>query len=132
MERETSYGFGRTVSLGFEAAVGRVKEALGQEGFGIVSDIDISAAFREKLGIEFRPYRILGACNPAMAYLALGAEIDLGVMLPCNVAIYVDEEGRTMVMAMHPEKALPVIGNPALAELAAEVHRLLARALAVV
>jgi len=130
MERETPYSFGRTVDLSFEEAVARVKEALGRQGFGILTEIDVTEKFKEKLGLDFRPYRILGACNPAMAHRALGVEIDLGVMLPCNVVVYTDDEGRTRVMAMDPEKAMRVVGNPDLPEIAGEVRRLLARALA--
>ncbi|WP_305042272.1 DUF302 domain-containing protein, partial [Geoalkalibacter sp.] len=109
MERETPYSFGRTVDLSFEEAVARVKEALGRQGFGILTEIDVTEKFKEKLGLDFRPYRILGACNPAMAHRALGVEIDLGVMLPCNVVVYTDDEGRTRVMAMDPEKAMRVV-----------------------
>lgn len=130
MERENSYSFGRTVPLGFDEAVQKVRETLGQQGFGILTEIDVSAKFKEKLGVDYRPYRILGACNPAMAHRALGAEIDLGVLLPCNVVVYVDDGGRTTVMAMDPQKAMQVVGNPAMGEIAGEVRRLLARALA--
>lgn len=130
MERQTPYSFGRTVDLGFEQAVAKIKDVLGRQGFGILTEIDVTAKFKEKLGIAFRPYRILGACNPTMAHRALGVEIDLGVMLPCNVVVYVDDEGLTRVMAMDPEKTMGVVGNPQLLENAAEVRRLLAAALA--
>jgi len=129
MLKENNYSFGKTVELDHPAALAKAREALKAQGFGILSEIDIRAKFAEKLGIGYRPYVILGACNPPLARQALDAEIDLGVLLPCNVIVYVDDEGRTTVVAMDPAKAMQMIGNPAVAEVGARVRELLGKAL---
>ncbi len=123
MNKETDFSFGKSVALSFPEAVDRIKSVLGEQGFGILSEIDVAAKFKEKLGIDYRPYLILGACNPKLAHQALGIEIDLGVLLPCNVIVYVDEAGQTILVAMDPAKAMRVVGNPALDEVAKEVRR---------
>ena len=130
MEREKPYCFGKVVELPFEQAVDRVRQALAARGFGILTEIDVQAKFKEKLGAEFRPYLILGACNPRLAHRALSHEIDLGTLLPCNVVVYREEEGRTVVMAMDPVGAMQAVANPALEPLAGEVRDLLRQALA--
>lgn len=125
-----SYGMTTTIDLPFERAVERVREALGAEGFGVLTEIDVKATLRKKLDVDFRPYIILGACNPPMAYRALTAERNIGVLLPCNVAVYAaDEEGKSIVAAVDPEVSLGRVGNDALEPLAAEVKARLRRVL---
>jgi uncharacterized protein (DUF302 family) len=117
-----------TVNLPYERAVERTREALGAEGFGVLTEIDVRATFRKKLDVDFRPYVILGACNPPMAHRALTAERDIGLLLPCNVVVYAaDEEGRSVVAAVDPEVSLGRVDNPALAPLAADVKARLRR-----
>lgn len=130
MEKKKNYCFGKTVALPFAQAVERVRQVLAAQGFGIMAEIDVQAKLREKLDVEFRPYLILGACNPRLAYQALSSEIDLGTLLPCNVVVYVDDEQRTVVMAMDPVGAMQAVVNPTLESLAGEVRTLLDKALA--
>jgi uncharacterized protein (DUF302 family) len=129
MNRTTPYSFGRIVNLTHTEAVDMAKQALADQGFGILSEIDVAAKLKEKLGVDFPPYRILGACNPSMTHRALGIEIDLGALLPCNVVVFVDAGGKTNVMAMDPSQAMQMVGNPAIVEVADEVRSLLAGAL---
>jgi uncharacterized protein (DUF302 family) len=129
MEKKGSYCFGRTVDASYEETVSRARKALQEEGFGILSEIDVRAKLKEKLGIDFRPYIILGACNPRLAHQGLSAEINLGTLLPCNVVVYVDDGERTVVMAMDPATALGMVANPALEPIAAEVRERISRAL---
>jgi uncharacterized protein (DUF302 family) len=125
-----SYGMTTTVNLPYERAVERTREALGAEGFGVLTEIDVRATFRKKLDADFRPYVILGACNPPMAYRALTAEQNIGLLLPCNVAVYAsDEDGRSMAAAVDPEVSLGRVGNDELAPLAADVKARLRRVL---
>jgi uncharacterized protein (DUF302 family) len=121
----TGYTLGATTSLPFADAVARVREELQAEGFGVLCEIDVQATLREKLGEEVEPYLILGACNPPLAHRALGAEPDLGVLLPCNVVVY-EREGATHVAAVDAERMLSIVGNDAVAPVAAEVRRRLA------
>ena len=134
MVAETSrYGVGMTVALGYERAVERVKEALAAEGFGILCEIDVAATMKKKLDVDFRPYVILGACNPPLAHRALTAERDIGLVLPCNVIVYADETpGHSVIAAMDPVVALGVTGNTGLQPVAEEVKSRLIRALAAV
>jgi uncharacterized protein (DUF302 family) len=126
----TRYGIGTTVALGYDDAVARTKEALAEEGFGILSEIDVAGTLKKKLDVDFRPYVILGACNPPLAHRALTAERDIGLLLPCNVIVYADDvEGRSVVAAMDPVEALSLTGNEAIAPLADEVRQRLVRAL---
>jgi len=125
-----SYHISRTLDAGFEDAVARVIETLKAEGFGVLTQIDIAATLKAKLGKDFRPYRILGACNPALAYEALGAEDRVGLMLPCNVVVQQREEGRVEVSAIDPSAPMRAIGNPALDGIAATVRDKLNRAVA--
>ena len=99
-------GFEVELPMAFEAAVVRVKDVLRQEGFGVLTEIDLNAAFREKLGREFRPYVILGACNPPLAYAALSADPSVGLLLPCNVTVESLGEARTLVRLTNPEAML--------------------------
>jgi uncharacterized protein (DUF302 family) len=130
MELKTAYAFGKTVDLPYAEAEKKVREELLKEGFGVLTEIDVRKKFAEKLRKEFRNYIILGACNPHLAYEALGREIDLGTLLPCNVVVYTRDDGKTAVMMMDPVAALGMIGNPEMSELAktvaAKLHKVLA------
>ena len=125
----TPYAFGMTLALPFQDAVAKVHQELQKEGFGIISEIDLRHKFQEKLHKEFRNYVILGACNPGLAYQAFGVEINIGTLLPCNVAVYSVSEARTVVMIMDPVAALALVGNDQLTELAATVKQSLQRVL---
>ena len=122
-----SYYIAKTVSGGFDAVVARVVETLKAEGFGVLTDIDVAATMKKKLDVEFRPYRILGACNPKLAHKALTVEDKIGVMLPCNVIVQKTDKG-VEVAAVDPVASLGRVGNPALDEAAAMVKTLLTRA----
>jgi len=129
VEQRTRYGFGATVDLEYSRAVERTKEELAKEGFGVLSEVDVAATMKKKLDVDFRPYVILGACNPQLAHRALTAEPDLGLLLPCNLVVYAtDEPGRSVVAAMDPEAALELTGNPEVREVAREVRVRLERA----
>jgi len=125
----TPYAFGITLALPFADAVARVQEELLKEGFGTISEIDLKHKFREKLHKDFRNYLILGACNPGLAYQAFGIELNIGTLLPCNVAIYALSEGRTVVMVMDPVAVLSLVGNEQLRELAETVKHSMQRVL---
>jgi uncharacterized protein (DUF302 family) len=126
----TRYGIGTTIPVEYEAAVARTKDALAAEGFGILSEIDVAATLKKKLGVDFRPYVILGACNPPLAHRALSAERDIGLLLPCNVVVYADDvPGHSVVTAMDPVEALRLTGNDEIAPVADEVRQRLVRAL---
>jgi len=116
------YYFTKIISAGFDEAVARATEALKTEGFGIVSEIDLNEKFREKLNVDFRKYKILGACNPGFAYKAVQAEEKIGVMLPCNVLIIDKENGTTEITIVDPVASMMAVKNEALAPLAGEVR----------
>lgn len=122
-----SYYFSKTLDLGFDQAIGATVEALKREGFGILTEIDVKATLKKKLDADFRPYRILGACNPPFAHKALQAERHLGILLPCNVVVQQGEHGGSEVSAVDPMVAMQSVQNPALAEVAAEVSAALRR-----
>ncbi len=122
------YGYGRSVDLPFGRAIERVTETLKEEGFGILSRIDIHEKLKEKLGVEFQNYAILGACNPPIAYRSLQIEPDLGLLLPCNVIVY-EKEGRSVVAAIDAKKMLSVAGNRELEEAAEQINAKLRRAI---
>jgi uncharacterized protein (DUF302 family) len=124
----TTYAQCRPVELGFDQALARTRAALADEGFGVLCEIDVQATMRAKLGVERDPYTILGACNPPLAHRALDAEPQLGVLLPCNVAVFV-QDAQTYVSAVSAEQLLGMVGNPALAPIAREVGVRLERAL---
>ncbi len=123
------YYMARVIDAGFDETIARTVDALKKEGFGVLTDIDVSATMKQKLGVDFRRYRILGACNPALAHNALTAEDKIGVMLPCNVIVQEADAGKTEVAAIDPRAAMERVGNPALAELAREVAERLGRVL---
>ncbi len=118
----------RTIEADFDDAVSRAIAALKSEGFGVLTDIDVAGTLKQKIGVDWRPYRILGACNPSLALKALTAEDKVGVMLPCNVIVQALEDGRVEIAAIDPRAAMAQIGNPALVALASEVAELLGRA----
>jgi len=116
-----SYGFGTTVNLPYEQAVERTRVALQAQGFGILTEIDVKQTMKAKLEVDFRPYVILGACNPPLAHRALSADLGIGLLLPCNVVVYDNGDGTSTVEVMDPEAALGLVGdNPAVAEVARE------------
>lgn len=126
MPRDTGIAFEAPTDLSFDEALARCRAELPKEGFGVLTEIDIQAKLKEKLGVDVAPNWILGACHPASAHRALEAVPEVGVMLPCNVTVSV-ENGRTIVRAMNPEGAMKLLGNPALDEVAREVGARLRR-----
>jgi uncharacterized protein (DUF302 family) len=121
------YYIARTVTAGFDDTLTRTVAALKKEGFGVLTEIDVAATLKEKLGVDFRKYRILGACNPPLAHKALTAEDKIGVMLPCNVIVQELGSGQTEIAAIDPRAAMERVGNPALRAIAAEVADRLTR-----
>jgi uncharacterized protein (DUF302 family) len=120
----------RVLAAPIDAVLARVPDALKSEGFGVLTQIDVSQTLKQKLGVDFRRYHILGACNPALAHRALQEELELGIMLPCNVIVYEAEDGHTVVTAVDPTRTVAAAGeNPRLKELADTVREKLARAL---
>lgn len=123
------YGFGKTVSLPFNRAVDAVTDALGKEGFGVLTDIDVQATLKKKLDVHVPPYRILGACNPSLAHRALTEEPSIGVLLPCNVVVREDATGAVHIEFMDPQAVLELVDNPAVDILADEVRERIDRVL---
>ena len=128
--KESRYGMGVDVALSYEQAVERTTEELKKEGFGVLTTIDVKQTLKQKLDKDFRKYTILGACNPPLAHRAFEAELEIGLLLPCNVVVYETEPGRSVVSAMAPIAAMGVVGgNPALKDVAREADEKLRRAL---
>lgn len=123
------YGFNITTPLDYESAIGAVTEALKTEGFGVLTTIDVQATLKQKLGADMRPYVILGACNPPLAYRALSADPEIGLLLPCNVIVYADAAGTTTISAIDPEAQFALVGREDLAPLSQEVSARLRRVL---
>lgn len=121
-ETTPGYALSRTVDLSYEEADARVREALQEEGFGVLTEIDVSATLKEKLDVDFPRYEILGACNPAMAHEALKVEVDIGLLLPCNVVVRAVADGKTVVEALDPVQQMSVADNAELPALAEEVR----------
>lgn len=119
------YYFSKTLPVGFDEAVRRTAEALKQGGFGIITEIDVKRTFKEKLDIDFRNYRILGACNPRLAYEALQLEDKVGTMLPCNVVVQEIAQDRTEIAAIDPVASMQAVENPNLKASAERVQTLL-------
>lgn len=122
-----SYYYDRILDVGFEEAIQRVIVALKKEGFGVLTEIDVKQTLQQKLGVGFRPYRILGACNPPFAYRALLEEDRIGTMLPCNVIVQERAEGAVEVACVDPVASMQAITNPALVEIATEIRTRLRR-----
>jgi len=120
------YGYGRTLELPFESALQQARECLKSEGFGVLCEIDIKEKLKEKLGVDFAKYVILGACNPPLAYSALQQEMNLGLLLPCNVVVY-EKGGKSFVAAIDAARMLSVAGNPELEGIARQVNERLQR-----
>jgi len=124
--KDLKYGYVRPVAMSFEDALAGMEAALKAEGFGVLCQIDIQAKLKEKLGLTFPRYVILGACNPPLAHRALEQEIDLGLLLPCNAVIY-EKDGRVWAGAVDAAKMLSVVGNPEMSSMAEEVNGKLRR-----
>ena len=126
-----TYGFKKTVALSVEDADLRIRDELKKEGFGILTEIDVKATLKEKLDVDFRPYKILGACNPSLAHQALSSERDIGLLLPCNVIVYEgEEEGTSVVGVLDPKVQLGITGHSDIDHLADDVRARLKRVLA--
>lgn len=115
------YGYGRALPISYASALGRAREVLKSEGFGVLCEIDIREKLKEKLGVDFRRYVILGVCNPPLAFETLQREINIGLLLPCNIVVYEDGEG-TVVAAIDAVKMLSVVDNPQLTANAGQVN----------
>ena len=124
-----SYGIQRKLDMGFDAALAALPGALKAQGFGVLTEIDIQSTLKQKLGVDFRRYRILGACNPPFAYQALSAELEVGLMLPCNVIVYEGDDGGAVVTAVDPTATVATTGNPTLIALAEAVRERLTQVL---
>ena len=123
----SKYAFGKAVALKFDDAVARVTQELAKEGFGVLTEIDVAATMKKKLDVRMPPYKILGACNPQFAHRAIGAEPQIGALLPCNVVVREDAEGKIRVEFMDPIAVMGLVGKPAVRPIAAEVRQRLER-----
>lgn len=126
----TKYGFGKAVDYSHAQALTRVTQALQQEGFGILTEIDVAATMKKKLDLDMPPYRILGACNPQLAHQAIQAEASIGLLLPCNVLVREDDSGKVYVEFMDPDAVLQLVGRPEIQQLAQQVRERLDRVMA--
>jgi len=130
VQQTTRYGISSRVKLSYERALQRTREELAKEGFGVLTEIDMAATLKNRLNVTFRPYMILGACNPPLAHRALSAEQDIGLLLPCNVVVYAgDDPDTSVVAAMDPIAALELTGNEQVRGIAEEVRSKLERVL---
>jgi len=123
---DSNYAYKRTVNMSFEQTIAKTRQALAAEGFGVLCEIDLKEKLKEKLGVDFRKYVILGACNPPLAYRSLQEELNVGLLLPCNVVVY-EKDGDSVVAAIDASRMLSVIDNPRLESVAAEVNDKLRR-----
>ncbi len=117
------YYFNKTLNVSFDEAIEKVTAELQKEGFGILTEVDVKATLKNKLDVDFHPYKILGACNPPFAFRSLEADLSVGLLLPCNVIVYETDDGKTVVSAINPVSALEIIKNKTLSEIAAEVSQ---------
>lgn len=124
-----SYHNSKTVTTSFEVTIEKVTEELKKEGFGVLTEIDVKETLKKKLDVDFRKYKILGACNPPLAYKALSEEENIGVMLPCNVIVQEKEGGVVQVSAINPMESMKAVANPNLEEVASTVSSKLAKVL---
>ena len=133
MKTRTEYGIRRTVALPWEKALARIRETLKDQGFGILTEIDLKEKLKEKIGVDIKPYVILGACNPPLAYKALQAEPEIGLLLPCNVIVYEIDGHSSVVAAIDPDTMVELVGDDvAIAAVARDARQRLERALAAV
>ena len=127
-----SYHFSKKVNLSFDDAINKTTEALKEEGFGVLTEINIQETLKKKLDVDFRKYQILGACNPPNAYKALQAEGHIGLMLPCNVIVQEHENGEVEISAVDPIASMQAIKNEALGQVARDVQEMLKRAIDII
>ena len=127
MEEIEGYAFTTVLNTSYEDAISKVTDALKEEGFGILTEIDVQATLKKKLGVDFRKYVILGACNPPYAHRTLQADLDVGLLLPCNVIVYETDDKKAYISAINPVSALEVIKNEELRKIAGEVSEKLKR-----
>ena len=125
-----TFGIAKTLDVPFDEALAKVPEALKAEGFGVLTEIDVQATLKKKLDVDFRRYRILGACNPPFAHRALQHSLDVGMLMPCNVIVYETDDGKTVVSAVDPMQTMAAQGDAAIQPLAEEVQRRLERVVA--
>lgn len=131
MSERREYGIRKTIPLAYDEAVEKTKQVLMAQGFGVLSEIDMRQKLKEKLDVDFKRYVILGACNPPLAYKALQAEPEIGLLLPCNVIVYESDAGHSVVSMIDPHAMLDIVGdNEAVAEVARDARQRLEKALA--
>ncbi|OGP92319.1 MAG: hypothetical protein A2Z19_03030 [Deltaproteobacteria bacterium RBG_16_54_18] len=130
MEETKRYAFSTLLDSSYEDAIAKVRDALKEEGFGVLTEIDVKETLKKKLDQEFRRYVILGACNPPYAYQALEADLDVGLLLPCNVIIYETDDKKAYVAAINPVSALEIIKSPELEKIARKVEEKMRRVVA--
>lgn len=126
---QTKFGFGKQVAASFDTAIEKVTDELAKEGFGVLTEIDVAATMKKKLGEDMPPYRILGACNPKLAHQAVSAVPEIGLLLPCNVLVREDEESNVHVSFMDPQSVLGLVDDPGVDPLAGQVREKLERVL---
>ncbi len=132
METETvteTFGIRKVLRAGYQETLASLPEALQSEGFGVLTEIDVRETLNKKLGVDFRRYKILGACNPPLAHRALEAELEVGLLLPCNVIVYEGDDGHAVVVAVDPMQTIAARSNPELREIAEKVREKLQRVL---
>jgi uncharacterized protein (DUF302 family) len=127
MEKIKEYALSTVLNTSYEEAISKVTDALKEEGFGVLTEIDVKSTLKKKLDVDFRKYVILGACNPPYAFRTLQADLDVGLLLPCNVIIYETDDKKAYISALNPVSALEVIKSQELRKIAAEVSEKLKR-----